>query len=489
MSENKKIIEKQYYAFKLRLASPLNVSAGLSEETDADVLRNGDGEVFIPGTSVAGAFRNALMLREKSDGIMGYSDGEQGRMSSILISDIYFAEPEHVKTGIRDGIKLDDSKIVENKFDMEIVETGAVGTLYIECVVREGDTPEQYVDAIKKLVTMLQSGEIRFGANKNRGFGRVELLTEADAEESKDAADIVESTSKKSIYVYSKRFIDTDIEAYKKFILACAHTNINSKGDDPKTSGKDMRLKQYDRQKLSDWIGEAWEKKCRNLIQHADADQPLDLEQYVKISVPLRLMGGISIRRYSAKSNQADFEHITCDGKPVIPGSSWNGAIRADVARILRELIDVGKDKQMIVDNLIDGWFGKISDEQGESMQSLVVVSESIIEGATPVPMTRNKVNRFDASTVDGALYSEISYFGGKTTLELLIRKDEKRYYEELVEILQLVIRDIKEGFVAVGGQTAVGRGVFAPDGEQVDKTFGVPKLYELICSKEVGEA
>lgn len=462
MSENKKIIEKQYYAFKLRLASPLNVSAGLSEETDADVLRNGDGEVFIPGTSVAGAFRNALMLKEKSDGIMGYSDGEQGRMSSILISDIYFAELGHVKTGIRDGIKLDDSKIVENKFDMEIVETGAVGTLYIECVVREGDTPEQYVDAIKKLVTMLQGGEIRFGANKNRGFGRVELLTEADAES----------------YVYEKSFSKEDKNDYAAFIL-----DVNSK------TSKDTRLGLYKSQKLSDWIGEAWEKKCRNLNQHADTDQPLDLEQYVKISVPLRLMGGISIRRYSAKSNQADFEHITCDGKPVIPGSSWNGAIRADAARILRELIDVGKDKQMIVENLIDGWFGKISDKQGESMQSLVVVSESIIEGATPVPMTRNKVNRFDASTVDGALYSEISYFGGKTTLELLIRKDEKRYYEELVEILQLVIRDIKEGFVAVGGQTAVGRGVFAPDGEQVDKTFGVPKLYELICSKEVGEA
>lgn len=462
MSENKKIIEKQYYAFKLRLASPLNVSAGLSEETDADVLRNGDGEVFIPGTSVAGAFRNALMLKEKSDGIMGYSDGEQGRMSSILISDIYFAEPEHVKTGIRDGIKLNREKIVENKFDMEIVETGAVGTLYIECVVREGDTPEQYVDAIKKLVTMLQSGEIRFGANKNRGFGRVELLTEADSES----------------YVYEKSFSKEDKNDYAAFIL-----DVNSK------TSKDTRMGLYDSQKLSDWIGEKWTEKCLNLNQHADADQPLDLEQYVKISVPLRLMGGISIRRYSAKSNQADFEHITCDGKPVIPGSSWNGAIRADVARILRELIDVGKDKQMIVDNLIDGWFGKISDEQGESMQSLVVVSESIIEGATPVPMTRNKVNRFDASTVDGALYSEISYFGGKTTLELLIRKDEKRYYEELVEILQLVIRDIKEGFVAVGGQTAVGRGVFAPDGEQVDKTFGVPKLYELICSKEVGEA
>ena len=462
MSENKKIIEKQYYAFKLRLVSPLNVSAGLSEETDADVLRNGDGEVFIPGTSVAGAFRNALMLKEKSDGIMGYSDGEQGRMSSILISDIYFAEPEHVKTGIRDGIKLDDSKIVENKFDMEIVETGAVGTLYIECVVREGDNPEQYVDAIKKLVTMLQSGEIRFGANKNRGFGRVELLTEADAES----------------YVYEKSFSKEDKNDYAAFIL-----DVNSK------TSKDTRLGLYKSQKLSDWIGEEWTEKCLNMNQHADADQSLDLEQYVKISVPLRLMGGISIRRYSAKSNQADFEHITCDGKPVIPGSSWNGAIRADVARILRELIDVGKDKQMIVENLIDGWFGKISDEQGESMQSLVVVSESIIEGATPVPMTRNKVNRFDASTVDGALYSEISYFGGKTTLELLIRKDEKRYYEELVEILQLVIRDIKEGFVAVGGQTAVGRGVFAPDGEQVDKTFGVPKLYELICSKEAGKA
>ena len=97
--------------------------------------------------------------------------------------------------------------------------------------------------------------------------------------------------------------------------------------------------------------------------------------------------------------------------------------------------------------------------------QAQIVVGESVIEGAVRLPMTRNQINRFDASTKDGALYSEIAYFGGKTSLEFLIKKEED--WMAMAGILKLIIRDIQEGYLAVGGETAIGRGIFEPDEER----------------------
>ena len=120
----------------------------------------------------------------------------------------------------------------------------------------------------------------------------------------------------------------------------------------------------------------------------------------------------------------------------------------------------------------------------------MVVFGESIIEGAKALPMTRNKVNRFDASTVDGALYSEIAYFGGKTELEIMVKKDTERNYQAFLGILDIIVKDILNGFLPVGGQTAVGRGIFETDGpvqwenaseDEKSSENGRTALYDLV--------
>ena len=90
MNNKNGIVKKLYYAFEVELNSPLNVSSGDSYSTDCDVIRNASGELFVPGTSIAGAIREALNLKENEDGIMGYTCKTQGKMSSIFISDMYF---------------------------------------------------------------------------------------------------------------------------------------------------------------------------------------------------------------------------------------------------------------------------------------------------------------------------------------------------------------------------------------------------------------
>lgn len=407
------IKSRSYYAVKLMLASPAAVSSGEDYYSDADVLRNGNGEVFIPGTSVAGALRNYLHNNKDYEKLFGYSGQKEGLMSAVYISDLYFEEKKKPEVSLRDRVKLLDNKTVENKFDQEIIETGAVGVLYLEYVIRKEQEGVAWDELIALLLRGMQSGEIRFGSDKNRGFGRVRILD-----------------------VYEKKFDAGDADSWLAF----------------------QRLPKEELKKYHHLTYQEWEK-----------DNPGASNQYVHIAVPLKQKGGISIRTYSTEPGKADYKHITCNGKPVIPGSSWNGAIRWDAKRILEE---AGVKN---ADQVICAWFGCIKQEgqkkaqqKEEAWQSKVVVGESILSDGSMLPMTRNKISRFDSSTVNGALYSEISYVDGRTKLELMVKKDDFEKYKAVAGLLYLVIRDIQKGYLAVGGQTAVGRGIFKADGKVI---------------------
>ena len=60
-----------YYAVDVELVSPLSVSSGKNEITDADVLVNGAGEFFVPGTSLAGVMRNYLETAKNEKSVFG----------------------------------------------------------------------------------------------------------------------------------------------------------------------------------------------------------------------------------------------------------------------------------------------------------------------------------------------------------------------------------------------------------------------------------
>jgi len=436
--EISRIRKKKYYAVSVKLASPLCISSGYDENTDKDVLRNACKEVFLPGSSIAGAWRDYLGQSRNCDGLMGFSEDEKGRMSPIIVQDLYLSE--NIRISARDGVKLDSSKGVINKFDMEIVETGASGILFFNYTERD-NTQWDYETAIADILRGMQTGEIRFGASKNRGMGRLHIDC-----------------------VYESAFTKEEVDAWIRF------------------SPERKSLSAY--QKHVPY--REWAEKH---IATRDS-------RYIHITVPLTLHGGISIRKYSTKPRQADYEHITSNGEPVIPGSSWGGAIRSDACRILE---DLGCHD---MERLVRAWFGSIDDDlkkkvsdlempedesPEEAHQSQIVIGESILRGAQPVPMTRNKINRFDASTVDGALYSDISYYGGETELNLMVRKDADAEYEALLGLLLIIISDLQEGYLPVGGLVSVGRGIFEAGidpvkySETIHEDRCMSKLYSLL--------
>lgn len=171
---------KKYYRIEFSLASGLNIS-GDSVNTDKDVLRNGTGRPFIPGSSLAGVYRACFTEDAKKSGF-GYV-----KIRSDATSQSTSAEPDQIESRVkvydatlvdncvvseRDGVGLDEYKTARDsaKYDYEIVERGAKFVSFIE---QDGENQDDfaYVDAIAKLWT---DQKIFIGGKTRRGLGTVE---------------------------------------------------------------------------------------------------------------------------------------------------------------------------------------------------------------------------------------------------------------------------------------------------------------------------
>lgn len=414
-STRNKIKNRLFYRFQVSLVSPLSISGENSEETDHDVLITKDNKPFISGSSLTGAVYSFLERIGTSPGeldkVFGMSRGNDISMSRIFISDIVF---ENAKISSRDGIRLNEFKttVEKAKYDYQVVEPGAIGYLFIEYVLYDNDSiSAEYAEGLtRKIISGIDHGLIRFGYKKQRGMGIMS---------------IAENYGSKR-FDYSK----IDPELYLSFL-----ENYNY---DPKTIGTDNALK----------------------IESPDSLGSLDT---LTLTLDLEKKGGISIRTYTAVPNAPDFSHIQSNEKPVIPASCWNGAIRSRAVDILKNSLNGSDD---LVLELKQIW-GKIGDK--EFVLSQIEIGESIIEPKDNkigyINMTRNKINRFDCSTVERALYSEATYVGGKTSLTITVRNISKNKW--VAGLIILALADIANGLLAVGGQTAIGRGIFS--GEKTD--------------------
>lgn len=169
------------------------------------------------------------------------------------------------------------------------------------------------------------------------------------------------------------------------------------------------------------------------------------------IKLLLRQKGAVSVRVYtteisSIKKNMPDYKHITLrNGAPVIPGTSWAGAFRERYDKF------AGKART-------DALFGFVEENTGITQRSRIQFSESVIKDYVFKDVTRNSIDRFSANTKDGALYTERTCYYGTTELVIIVTSDISDVEKKC---LSAVISDLNNGFLAVGGLTSVGHGLF----------------------------
>lgn len=181
---------------RLVACGPLHVG-GLGGNVDVDLAlaENGSGERYVPGTSLAGPLRAWLLEQVDSnsreqrrqwqkmiDGMWGFqTPGEAGRESEgsasfVIVEDGLVKLPAGVIVETREGVGIDrvrGAAAEHNKYNREVLPSGAEITL--EMTAELSGKNDRARDLILAALRALQRGEIRVGAAKTRGLGKVTL--------------------------------------------------------------------------------------------------------------------------------------------------------------------------------------------------------------------------------------------------------------------------------------------------------------------------
>lgn len=402
----KDILKKQYLKIEFTLLSPLSIGNGKNEKTDQDIVLNSRGIPYIPGSAVAGVFRDAckkvkVMGDEWTQRYFGSirdncNDNKTITESQFRVYDAYIQSEEYFVSR-RDGVALDDYKygIPGAKFDREILESGIIFRTFIERDMDANESEED--DAFNKLAEVLHNIPIFFGSKISRGYGRVG-----------------------NFKIFKKEF--------------SFNTNQGSGWLD------------FDMYKDNCW---------KRSLEISKSDK--DFLENKKITLELALQGGISIRQYTTEIKEGvdqvpDMKQLIVRQKnesgnieevPVIPGTTWAGAI--------------GHRMKLFYPN-VSKYFGK-GGEDGK-IRSKIFFSESQLKDAVSKVISRNAIDRFTGSTVDGALFTEQIYYGGTTVLEIYFDL-YKEIDLDFIKSLAVALSDLHEGLLAIGGGTSIGRGIF----------------------------
>ena len=395
------------------------VGSGDDEGSDSDILRTGDGEVFIPGTSLAGICRSYLEEANKSidiDDIFGTIKNKEEKESSIIFYDAFATEK--VYTAVRDSVRL-ERRVSKSKckFDYEIAEPKSTFDFRIEINYHDADVERKICETV---VSGFQKENIRIGAKTTRGFGVFSL-------------DDIK-------YLSLDLNKEEDMERYINF----------------------------------DWKDV---KDDFELIDREEDDD--DDEVYVSLERKLALESFIFIRDYATldrvepvkDSKFVDAKTLTnSSGDVIIPGTAWAGVFRHHIDKIL------GKAGYENKTQFLDKLFGYQTkdDEMGKKKEipkskSSIFFTETIIEAENIMMLnrTRTAVDRFSGSALQtGALFTgKVAYkkeeSGSKLIcLKIKIKKDfaELEFAKNLINIC---FKDIENGYLTVGGNASIGAGIF----------------------------
>lgn len=148
----------------LTAQTPISVGGlGADAHSDLALAVDGHGDVYIPGTSLAGPLRD-----ERNTALWGFQNGDKGQASRIILRDAKVLSPaqevrEHVRLSSKTGTAEDGLK-----FNRANLPKGT--QIEVEIQLDTDDDPKAEVD---RLVGLLTSGTLRLGGAKTRGLGRV----------------------------------------------------------------------------------------------------------------------------------------------------------------------------------------------------------------------------------------------------------------------------------------------------------------------------
>lgn len=156
---------------KLCALDPLHVGGlGGGVDSDLPLARNGRGEFYIPGSSLAGALRQGRNLPTLWG---GHEKNDEGA-SRILVDDAVVQTGR--LTSVRQGVGIDrwSGAAAEGiKYDRQVLASGTTIPLTITFEIGRAEDESEVLAEAAELEVLLRSGRFRLGAARTRGIGRV----------------------------------------------------------------------------------------------------------------------------------------------------------------------------------------------------------------------------------------------------------------------------------------------------------------------------
>jgi len=405
----------------LENVSPFVIGTGKGDIIDIEIIKDENGNPYIPATSFVGALRHFIKrnfniedFKKEDKNAWEYFWGSEtndnkGTQSHFIVSDLRLRNDENTNfIAVRDGVAIDEKKgIAKNqaKYDYEIVNKDLGFELKAEIKIREGfkDKENDILKILKTIITELEAGNVYFGAFATKGFGRFNL---------------------KDVSVLKFDFPDDGLE-YLKYL-------------------KDGHLQ-------------------KNNLNLGELDiLPLKDNNDCNITADFSIKSSLIISSYTTDPEYPDKVHIKYNGKNVLTGTSLKGAIRSRAFRIVNTLCNDNQGKNEDL-KILFGWADTENDKENKKKikhKSRVIINESIIENDDVIEkeQTRIKIDRFTGGTILGALFQSKPLWHNNENIRLKIKIKEAQEWE--IGLLLLVLKDLWNEDLPIGGEKNIGRGV-----------------------------
>jgi CRISPR/Cas system CSM-associated protein Csm3 (group 7 of RAMP superfamily) len=401
---------------ELRLESACHLGNGAAgSSVDMPLSRDrASGQPLLTGASLAGGLRSHVNDRwlgfeaaedraAAAAALFGGRGDDQGGQSPLLVFDALGSLPEKATSEIRDGVALDAARgtAAEHlRYDLEVLPPGTIFPLRFELLIDRPPDEAPLVQTLAVALAGLERGDIRLGARRSRGLGACRVG-----------------------YWRARRF---DLTGKAGWLAWLDSDYLRpARGIAP---GREIEP-----------VLAALAKGLRT------ADVP-DNRSRVRIEAELHAHGGLLVRSPGLTATAADATHLHSGGKPVLPGTSVAGGLRARAVRIAR-LVRAGQQDG-------DRWVERLFGPRGAA--SRLRVSEQPLEDGRQLRPSRVRIDRFTGGVVEGCLFDEEPNCGGKALLELELRSPRPGE----LGLLLLVLKDLLTGDLPLGGTASVGRGV-----------------------------
>jgi len=454
------IVKRYGLLLEGRLASPLLAGSGKDDVTDCDAIVDAEGRPYLPGSSAAGASFHYLKATcpDQAAALTSLFGSREGHRSRLYCyhAELFSAVPDQSIVSRRDGVKLDDYKtaVKQAKYELQMVESGTSFRMRLEWILREDSIVREDEEEALLCVLLdgIARGELTFGAKSRRGFGRLKL----------ERVSITAFRHESGVEHDSLRWLDWDWQPdsfERSFVWQAGQSTLRE------TDNERLRSLRED----SGWH---------------------------ELRIPLSVRQTIMIRHYKLPiSGDVDYGQLTggTEDRPVIPGTSWAGAIRRHLTQIIEE---TGVDREQAAIK-ISQLFGSGTDGSADNRKrleaSLLRIEETEIIGGTPLRTSRTAVDRFTGGVKSGALFTTRPWVHGQAELVIRWLKPSEEQetneaglsHESICGLLLWAVRDLQDGVLPIGGETAIGRGVMEKAGEILLDGETIDSSFESKCSRE----